>query len=77
MNVIHSTLYQALELKYHLRTMYPRIEETGLDLLVSALTEYNQEMPTDEFFKWLDRHSRNTVCNINNVPLKKIIFLVF
>ena len=41
MNDYQSTLYQALQLKYHLKTIYPRIEETGLELLVSALTEYN------------------------------------
>jgi hypothetical protein len=67
-----SISYQALELKYHLKTIYPRIGETGLDLLVSSLTEYNPDMTTDEFLSWLEKQNKKTIFNIKKVPLNKL-----
>jgi oxidase EvaA len=69
---VRSAAYEALELRYKLRKLLSRIDETSLDLLISAFTEYNPMMPTKNFFEWLDDLNEKTVFHVKPIPLKDV-----
>jgi oxidase EvaA len=67
---IYTAAYDTLELRYKLRKVFDRIDETSLDLLISAFTEYNPVMPTENFFQWLADLNKKTVFRIRKIPIK-------
>lgn len=60
---------EVLRYRYNLKIKYPDIDESSLDLLVSASTEFNPDFNTQYFQKWLKK--------LNEVTLFQNTFISF
>lgn len=61
-----------LQLRYDLSRALPRIDDTGLDLIISSLTDYNPYMSTEAVPQWLNRLNQQTIFEIERIPLLSI-----
>lgn len=61
-----------MQLRYDISRILPQVDETGLDLIVSSLSEYNPDMPTAEFFKWRETLGQRTTFDVKKIPLAKV-----
>jgi dTDP-4-dehydro-6-deoxy-alpha-D-glucopyranose 2,3-dehydratase len=69
---MHSIDYDVLKTRYELHKAYPKLDESALDLLISALTEYNPGMPTAAILDWLARVNSEVTFEIRRVPVQQI-----
>lgn len=69
---MENSAFTVLQLRYDIRKLFPKIDETSLDLIISSLTEFNPAIPTDEFFRWLTILNQKTMFDIHKIPLSAV-----
>jgi len=69
----YSAAFDVLKLRYELKKLFLKIDESSLDILISAFTEYNPAMPTAHFYVWLNALKKKTIFKVLQIPLKNVL----
>lgn len=69
---MHNLNMTPLQLEQFVLEKFPRLSETGRELIQSSLTEYNPFTCTEGFFEWLTRLNEKVTFETSFVPLDKI-----
>lgn len=64
--------FNILRSRHSLSNALPKLDETGLDLIISSLTEHNPQMSTAEVVQWIEDLNQRTTFKIQKIPLARM-----